>query len=181
MIENIQRTEDFQDLLNGWLRRQKIKFENSSKNLSELIEKEYGSFKEDVLLLVDGGSENNNKLVDTYIYALPKLTKLRALRDIIFGNTQIEAHNRILKQGWLYRREFQNEEELRDEVDKFVHEFNEIQPHDSIGGLTSPEKHAGAKDYNNASYIKLSQQARQDRYESNRCNACSTCSMNCML
>jgi putative transposase len=99
--------------------------ELSAKNrlttIKDAYEKEYGSFEDDVILLVDGGSENNNKLVDTYIHALPKLTKLRALHDIIFGNTQIEAHNRILKQGWLYRKEFQDEDDLRDEVDKFVY------------------------------------------------------------
>jgi transposase InsO family protein len=155
--------------------------ENRLKTIKDAYDKQYGSLEEDVLLLVDGGSENNNKLVDGYISAIPKLTKLRALHDIVFGNTQIEAHNRILKQGWLYRREFQTEEELREEVNSFVHEFNEIRPHDSLGGLTPSEKHDGSADYNNASYEKLAQQARQERYEYNRCNACTTCFMNCKL
>jgi putative transposase len=154
---------------------------NRVSTIKSAYEKEFGSLDQDVLLLVDGGSENNNRTVDNYINMLPNLTKLRALHDIVFGNTQVEAHNRILKQGWLYRKEFHEESELIHEVDQFVYEFNEIRPHDSIGGLTPSEKHDGAPDYFNSSFEKMAQRARQDRYESNRCNACATCFMNCKL
>ncbi len=96
----------------------------SAKNRFLSIKKGYdnqfGSYNDDMLLLVDGGSENNNHLVDNYISLLPNLIKLRALHDIRFGNTQIEAHNKILKQGWLYRKEFDSYEELSDAVDQFV-------------------------------------------------------------
>jgi hypothetical protein len=109
------------------------------------------------------------------------LTKSRTLHDIYFSNTQVEAHNRILKQGMLYRREFQEEADLHEEVDKFVYKFNEIRPHGSIGGLTPSEKHAGSSDYNNSSFKKRAFQARQERYELNRCNTCTMCYMNCKL
>ena len=138
---------------------------------------QFGSYRDDMLLLVDGGSENNNHLVDNYISLLPNLIKLRALHDIRFGNTQIEAHNKILKQGWLYRKEFESFEELSDAVDQFVVEFNDVRPHHAIGGMTPTELHEGCENYYTEIYKLKAKEARKDRHLSNKCNACDTCSV----
>lgn len=153
--------------------------ELSAKNrlltIRNAYEKEFGSYEQDVMLLVDGGKENNNHLVDNYISLLPNLTKLRALHDIRFGNSQIEAHNKILKQGWLYRIPIDDPEVLVSEVERFVEEFNEVRPHHSLGGMTPSEMHDGCENYNNASFKIISKNARKERYTENRCNACARC------
>lgn len=153
----------------------------SAKNrlltIRNAYDQEFGSYDHDIMLLVDGGKENNNNLVDNYVSLLPNLTKLRALHDIRFGNSQIEAHNKILKQGWLYRIEINDVNLLKSEVARFVEEFNNKRPHHSIGGMTPTEMHKECTNYNNASYKSTAKLARQERFETNRCNACSNCSL----
>lgn len=157
----------------------KVSTELSGKSRLETIkaayDNEFGSFQDDVMLLVDGGSENHNEIVNTYIGGLQKLCKLRALHDINFGNTQIEAHNKILKQGWLYRKPITEFETLKEELEKFVHEFNEIRPHHSIGGMTPSEMHDGCENYFNDSYQKTAKEARRNRCRENKCNTCVNC------
>ena len=154
----------------------------SAKNrlltIKNAYENEFNNIEEDLTLLVDGGSENNNNLVENYIHLLPNLTKLRALHDIRFGNTQIEAHNKILKQGWLYRKEIKDSEFLKAEVERFVNEFNNIRPHHAIGGMTPAEMHLQKENYCNDSFITSANEARKERVVNNKCNACGTCTHN---
>jgi putative transposase len=151
----------------------------SAKNRVETIkmayEQEFGSIQEDVMLLVDGGSENHNAIVNTYVNNLKNLTKYRALHDIRFGNTQIEAHNKILKQGWLYRKQIDEEEKLKKELENFVYEFNEVRPHHAIGGMTPSEMHEGCENYFDDTYRSVAREARKTRCRENKCNTCSNC------
>lgn len=157
----------------------KVSDELSGKSRLETIKtaytSEFGSFQEDLKLLVDGGSENHNSIVNEYVGNLKNLTKLRALHDINFGNTQIEAHNKILKQGWLYRKPIIEFEMLQVELENFVNEFNEVRPHHSIGGMTPSEMHDGKENYFNASYKQIASEARKHRCRENKCNTCSNC------
>jgi putative transposase len=157
----------------------KLSDELSGKSRFETIkaayESEFGSFQEDVKLLVDGGSENHNEIVNSYVGNLGNLTKLRALHDINFGNSQIEAHNKILKQGWLYRKPITEYGMLRDELERFVLEFNEVRPHHSIGGMTPSEMHQGCENYFNTSYKQVASAARKHRCRVNKCNTCTNC------
>jgi transposase InsO family protein len=148
---------------------------NRLLTIKQAYESEFNSIEEDLTLLVDGGSENNNNLVENYIHLLPNLTKLRALHDIRFGNTQIEAHNKLLKQGWLYRKEFKNEEELKEALEIFENEFNNIRPSHAIGGMTPSEMHLKTENYYNESFITSAKEARKERFVDNKCNACSSC------
>lgn len=129
------------------------------------------------MLLVDGGSENHNEIVNSYVGNLGNLTKLRALHDINFGNSLIETHNKILKQGWLYRKPINEFETLNEELDKFVFEFNEVRPHHSIGGMTPEEMHRGCENYFNDSYRKIATEARKNRCRQNKCNTCVNCTI----
>ncbi|MFN5415960.1 MAG: integrase core domain-containing protein, partial [Flavobacteriia bacterium] len=145
------------------------------KTIEEAYDNEFGSLQEDITLLVDGGSENHNKVVNSYVNFIPNLTKLRALKDIRFGNVQIEAHNKILKQSWLYRRDIHTPEKLQEEVKAFVKEFNTIRPHHALGGLTPNEKHYEIEPYENFVYRIKQKEALKERMIGNRQNACGTC------
>ncbi len=54
-------------------------------------------------LIVDGGTENNNKLVESFIEKLP-VEKLVALRDIEKSNAMAESVNKIIKYDYLFPR-----------------------------------------------------------------------------
>lgn len=148
---------------------------NRLDTIKAAYEQEFGSYQDDIMLLVDGGSENHNTIVNTYVGRMNNLTKLRALHDIRFGNTQVEAHNKILKQGWLYRKEITEFDMLQSELETFVNEFNEIRPHHSIGGMTPSEVHEGRPNYFNESYRKMTAEVRKNRCRENKCNTCENC------
>ncbi|MBX2932046.1 MAG: transposase family protein [Chitinophagaceae bacterium] len=52
-------------------------------------------------LIVDGGTENNNKHVETFIKDYP-IEKLVALKDILKSNAMIESINKIIKYDYLF-------------------------------------------------------------------------------
>jgi hypothetical protein len=62
-------------------------------------------------LIVDGGSENNNKKVETLLEKYP-VDKLIAMKDILKSNSMVESLNKIIKYDYLYPRNIHNEEEL---------------------------------------------------------------------
>ena len=128
----------------------------------------------ELLLMVDGGSENNNHTVDGYVNGQPNLKKVTALKDIKFGNTQVEAHNRILKQSWLYFKEITSGEQLAEELNAFVEEFNNVRPHYSLSGMTPDETHRGVEPYVKT-YREDRKDAREKRYHHNKHNACADC------
>ncbi|MEY5133141.1 MAG: hypothetical protein RLZZ198_1145 [Bacteroidota bacterium] len=55
-------------------------------------------------LIVDGGSENNNSVMDDFIEdSKINIHKLVALRDIHFSNSLVEAHFSLIKYNYMYR------------------------------------------------------------------------------
>jgi putative transposase len=167
--------DNFSRKILSWMVSEKLSAKNRLQTIEEAYENEFGVLQEDISLLVDGGTENHNKLVNDYVHLIPNLTKLRALQDIRFGNVQIEAHNKILKQSWLYRREIPTLEKLKQEVKAFVREFNTVRPHHAIGGLTPNEKHYEVEPYENYHYRKEQSEALKARIIGNKQNACGTC------
>ena len=134
-----------------------------------------GTNPEELLLMVDGGSENNNHLVDNYVSGIPHLQKLRALHDIRFGNTQVEAHFRTLKYNWLYRKQINDLEHLQHELDIYVQDFNERRPAHALKGMTPEEMYNEEEHYLTPKKRRQQKQARKDRRTSNKCNACDMC------
>jgi len=60
------------------------------------------------LLLVDGGVENNNLMVDQYLKSKRNIRKLIAGRDIRFSNSMVEAQNRLIKYHYLFKHTFRD-------------------------------------------------------------------------
>ncbi len=66
-------------------------------------------------LVADGGRENHNKQIDEFIEKLSghKITKIRALKDIRFSNSPVEAVHRTIKGRYLKNRKFESTDALR--------------------------------------------------------------------
>jgi len=76
-------------------------------------------------LIVDGGSENNNEAMNSFIEEDQiNIHKLIALRDIDFSNSLIEAHFSIIKYRYLYQMNIENKNQLIKAMEFLVHDFN---------------------------------------------------------
>lgn len=84
---------------------------------------------ENLDLIVDGGSENNNVVIHEFIKnCRVGVDKKIALIDVLFSNSLIEGNNRILKQCFLKNNEI-GSLGLEDYVNKSYIEYNGIKPH----------------------------------------------------
>ena len=78
------------------------------KSLKRAIEQEFGVDLEasqlvpKLNLIVDGGTENNNKTVEDFIKENQiNITKLVALKDVVFSNSMVESSFRMMKTYYL--------------------------------------------------------------------------------
>jgi len=100
----------------------------------------------DVQLIVDGGSENNNSVVDEYIGSPGiSIKKIIAQQDILFSNSMVEAVNKIVKYRSLFLDNIPNIHALQKHMEKFVPVYNDVRPHCSLKGLTPSEVLAGLR------------------------------------
>lgn len=71
--------------------------------------KQKGKKRVETQLIVDGGSENNNKYVNDYLEDYAKnIDKQIALKDIVKSNSMVEYTNRVLKYEYLLVRHINN-------------------------------------------------------------------------
>ncbi len=129
-------------------------------------------------LIVDGGTENNNKQVETLIEKYP-VDKLVALKDVLKSNAMVESVNKIIKYEYLYPRKIQNQEELEKTMRKVViPDYNEKRPHGSLYGLTPLEAY-GRKTVDFKKIREKMVEAHYKRVEYNRTHACLGCLFGC--
>ena len=126
-------------------------------------------------LIVDGGSENNNLLVDDYIETeIPSIKKTIALKNVSFSNSMAEALNKILKYQYLYRQPIIDFNSLEFTLRKGIEDYNFQRPHIGISGLTPYEAFTGVKI--NLNYYRNQRiSARENRIAFNKRNICKTC------
>lgn len=80
-------------------------------------------------LIVDGGSENNNKTIESFIQASHvSIDKKIALKDVTFSNSIVEGNFRIMKQSYFKKRIIFSNTIVR-EMDFFVQDYNDHRPH----------------------------------------------------
>ena len=141
--------------------------------LSEAIQKYKPS---QACLIVDGGSENNNHHVDTLMLKQPDTIKrLIAKKDIAFSNSMVEAVNKIIKNDYLYALNITSEKQLTESLEFAVNDYNNIRPHDSIGGNTPFQ--VLSNNLTDKEALKLQKaKARTERIATNRKNNCRKCS-----
>lgn len=124
-----------------------------------------------IALITDGGPENNLK---SFLRGLPyPLEHRKALVDVDYSNSLIEAHNKIIKYNYLYRMAVRDGAHLQNVLTRIVNDFNN-RPHISLHGLTPNE----AEQNLTLDKSKLSiyvQQATLDRKAYNRAHHCDQC------
>jgi transposase InsO family protein len=83
------------------------------------------------VLVTDGGTENHNKRVDAFIEKLSgyRIKKVRALKDIRFSNSPVEAVHRTMKGRYLKNRKFESVKALFNFLQWAVKDYNELRPH----------------------------------------------------
>ncbi len=129
-------------------------------------------------LIVDGGTENNNKSVEAFLEKYP-LKKSIALKDILKSNAMVESINKVLKYDYLFPRKIQNKSHLINVLKNVViPDYNEKRPHGSLHGLTPLEAY-GKKKVNFKKIRQKMQEAYVDRIEFNRTHSCLGCPFGC--
>lgn len=129
-------------------------------------------------LVVDGGSENNNKEVERLLDLYP-IEKVIALKDIAKSNSMVESVNKLIKYNYLYRKQIQNITQLTNYMREFVvPDYNDKRPHGTLKGLTPLEAYAG-KRINFKKIRQKMEQAYQERIQFNQTHSCLGCPFGC--
>lgn len=168
--------DNFSRKVLSYLVSDKLSAHNRLKTVAEAYEKEHGILYDDMQLMVDGGSENNNRIMSSFLAMNPNLSKKVAFKDIAYSNNQIESHNAQLKRLYLYREKIQNPERLKSVLGYAIHEFNNIKPYSALDGMTPAEAHELLPHYaDNMRVQREMKEARLSRCEANKCNSCEDC------
>lgn len=129
-------------------------------------------------LIVDGGSENNNKAVKTFIEKYP-VDKVIALKDILKSNAMVESVNKIIKYDYLFPKQIQNQTQLINYMESFVvPDYNDKRPHGSLHGLTPLEAYRQKK----VNFKKIRDkmiEAYHERIKFNQTHSCMGCPFGC--
>lgn len=130
----------------------------------------------DCMLLVDGGSENNNVTVDDFLDSPGvSLRKIIAQRDIHFSNSMVEAVNKIVKYRSLFLQDIPDIDALQKHMEEFVPVYNSIRPHVSLKGLTPSEVLSGMVPENADDLRKAGLIASQSNFQRENHVTCTAC------
>jgi putative transposase len=124
-----------------------------------------------VLLITDGGPENNLKAFLEELQ-LP-MEHRRALVDVHYSNSMIEASNKTLKYNYLYTKEIGNGEQLKEWMEWSVDDFHN-RPHISHKGLTPNERQKNIL-LDRAQLTQNIKQATSERKMQNKIQRCGHC------
>ena len=156
----------------------KIRLDTFAETIERADIKLKSKRKKKTELIVDGGTENNNKKVETFIERYP-VEKLVALKDILKSNAMIESVNKIIKYDYLFPRHILNQSELTNLMSKVVvPDYNDKRPHGSLNGLTPLEAY-GKKKVNFKRMREGMIEAHTDRVNYNRTHSCHGCPFGC--
>lgn len=126
-------------------------------------------------LVTDGGKENNNLKLDAFIKKLSKqkITKIRALKDIKFSNSPVEAVHRTIKGRYLRNRKFENIKAINKYLKWVVEDYNLNRPHYKHRPRTPYEVYFNIPlDFDVRKRVK---QAIKQRVKKNKCSKCIQC------
>jgi putative transposase len=154
----------------------KICKSSSSNAIKELLDNACKMHKPDKLqFLTDGGSENVNATVSSFIYSpdIP-IEHIIAQKDVVFSNSMIEALNKVIKHQFLYPHQIANSNQLHNILKESVSLYNEIRPQMSLGGNTPVETFHGITiDF--SKYSQHFNEHRAYRRQQNKKNTCNGC------
>lgn len=146
---------------------------------SKIRKRQPVKWKRKTQLIVDGGSENNNMSVNTFIQRKDTpLNKVIALKDILKSNSMAEYVNRVMKYEYLFTKPIYDLEQLFKVMSKAVVNFNCIRPHGALNGLTPFEAQMGVK-INLKLEKQLMKEAILSRVNWNQSHNCQGCPFGC--
>lgn len=132
-------------------------------------------------LVADGGKENHNKYIDAFISKLSKhkITKIRALKDIRFSNSPVEAVHRTIKGRYLRNRKFESIKAVTNYLKWAVEDYNKVRPHYKHRPRTPYEVYFNIP--LNFDIRKRVKKAITDRVKKNKCTNCMQCKNGCKM
>lgn len=169
-------TDNFSRRILSWKISLKLSHEISLENLHEAYTK-FRHLNPDPSIdyIVDGGSENNNSLINHWPPILSEdIRKLIAQQSIRFSNSMAESTNRIMKYVYLYHQDFDDFNDLQKYLEFAVKNHNEDRFHHQLNGLTPKEAFEG-KTFDKTENTKQIRDANRIRLEINRKTPCPVC------
>ncbi len=129
---------------------------------------------ESVQVVCDSGVENFNGAVDAVIEKFD-WERIRALVDVTYSNSKIEARWRSLKHQWLYLNQLNTIADVRRLTKFYVDEHNRVLPHAAFQGQTPDEMYFGTGAHVVDELKTKREQARRQRLIENRRTRCGIC------
>ncbi len=168
--------DNFSRFILGWGASLKPAAELCLNNLEQVYNTHLNPIHPDksVELIVDGGSENNNESVNTFISDIDGLQKLIAQKDIIFSNSMVEAVNKTLKYRYLFQKELPDYKSTVKYLGKYAINAYNHRPHSALNGRTPYEVFHGIELDKNKIKQRF-EQARTNRIKENRRQRCQNC------
>ncbi|MBP7810576.1 MAG: transposase [Bacteroidia bacterium] len=127
--------DNYSKMILGWHVSDRNTFDIVRKSVSNALKNiDKHPDQKHSFLVTDGGSENHNKYLNAFIEKIAtlkkyKVTKIRALKDIRFSNSPVEAVHRTMKSRYLKGRKFENIKALTKYLEWAVEDYNTIRPH----------------------------------------------------
>ena len=144
------------------------------KSLKRAIEQEFGVGLEasqlvpKLNLIVDGGTENNNKTVEDFIKENQiNITKLVALKDVVFSNSMVESSFRMMKTYYL--KQGIPEDQFIEELKFSIEDINTRRPHYAHLIYTPDEVHQNPELKQTKPFL---QKVNQNRIAENKNYSC---------
>ena len=130
----------------------------------------------EVLLLCDGGPENNNEHVEGFLeQTVIPIKKLIAQKDIKVSNSMVEAFNKTLKYRHLFQHDITDFASLNKHLAKFIPEYNNVRPHCAHKYYTPSQVYFG-ESVDLEKIRKQYEEAKKNRILENRKVSCPVCS-----
>ncbi len=101
--------------------------------------------------------------------------RIRALVDVTFSNSKIEAWWRSLKHQWLYLNQLNTITDVRRLTKFYVGQHNSVMPHAAFEGQTPDEMYYGTGTHLVDELKVKREEARRRRLDENRRAACAAC------
>ena len=168
-------------------------FHVSTRNTFDIVIKSVGNALKVVakhkapatpFLVTDGGKENHNKNVNEFIARIArskkiKLTKIRALKDIRFSNSPVEAVHRTMKSRYLKGRQFESLRALKNYLNWAVKDYNECRPHYKHRPRTPYEVYFNIPlGFDERRRVKAAIKKRVKNNKTTPCSQCRGCNFN---
>ncbi len=126
-----------------------------------------GEVASQVLLITDGGSENDNLIIKEFIRQnKAAIEHAIALKDIRQSNSMMEAFYHTTKYRCLYRYEILNYDQLVERFTAWIEEYHHQKPHYALGIYTPAEVYNGAVKFEK--FGKIYKEGAEERREANR-------------